>query len=98
MGIRPAKNLRKVRAYRTPFSDRIPWGLGSGLQKHTLGFHRPLNWYASVFRKNGLYITALEEPMPTEEFLRKERELEDDLDAKGFLEVPLHLVFEAVKQ
>src|SRR5713101_584599 len=92
------KIYRKVRAYRTPFSDKIPWALSSGLQKHTLGFHRPLNWYASIFNKNGLYITALEEPMPTEEFLRKEREYEDDLDAKGFLEVPLHLVFEAVKQ
>jgi hypothetical protein len=33
----------------------------------------------------------LEEPEPTMEFMEKEE------DALGFVEVPLHLVFEAVK-
>jgi len=42
-------------------------------------------------------ITALEEPEPSQEFLAKEAEKNGDLDSKGFLEVPLHLVIEARK-
>ncbi len=56
-----------------------------------------MSWYARTFHTNGLAITALEEPTPTEEFLVEERERDGDIDAAGFLEVPLHLVFEAVK-
>ena len=43
------------------------------------------------FARNGMAIVALDEPMPTGEFLENEE------DAKGFLEVPLHLVIEAVR-
>jgi len=91
------KVYRRVRAYRAPFSENIPWRLEKNERKLTRAFHRPLHWYARVIRSNGLAITAMEEPEPTEEFLEKEREKEGDLDSAGFLEVPLHLVFEAIK-
>lgn len=82
----PPKFYRKIRAYRKPFSENIRWKVG-----FTQSFHRPLNWYARILSSNGLTINALEEPEPTEEFLEKEE------DSLGFIEVPLHLVFEAVK-
>ena len=87
----PRKVYRKIRAYRKTFSEDIPWKVGNNERKYTKSFHRPLNWYARILSNNGLAITALEEPEPTEEFLEKEE------DASGFLEVPLHLVFEAIK-
>ncbi|MHB1868145.1 MAG: class I SAM-dependent methyltransferase [Nitrososphaerales archaeon] len=86
-----SKVYRRIRVYRKPFSENIPWRLGSNERKYTRSFHRPLNWYARVLRDNGLAIMALEEPEPTEEFLSK------DEDSLGFLEVPLHLVIEAIK-
>ncbi|MDA4113975.1 MAG: class I SAM-dependent methyltransferase [Thaumarchaeota archaeon] len=82
---------RRMRAYRTPFAEEIPWRMQSGEKRYTRSFHRPLSWYARVFHASGLAITALEEPEPTEEFLEKES------DGAGFLEVPLHLVLEATK-
>ena len=33
---------RKVRGYREPFSEEVPWNLGGGKRKYTRGFHRPL--------------------------------------------------------
>jgi ubiquinone/menaquinone biosynthesis C-methylase UbiE len=87
----PRKVYRRIRAYRKPFSEDIPWKVGINERKYTKSFHRPLNWYARVLSSNGLTITALEEPEPTEEFLEKEE------DGLGFIEVPLHLVFEAIK-
>jgi hypothetical protein len=50
-----------------------------------------LNWYAKLFKTCGLAITSLEEPEPTPEFLEKEN------DGRFFLEVPLHIVLEALK-
>ena len=82
---------RRIRAYREPFAEQIPWRMQSGEKRYTRSFHRPLSWYARVFHASGLAITALEEPEPTEEFLEKES------DGAGFLEVPLHLVLEATK-
>jgi ubiquinone/menaquinone biosynthesis C-methylase UbiE len=82
---------RRMRAYRIPFAEEIPWRTQSGEKRYTRSFHRPLSWYARVLRASGLAITALEEPEPTEEFLEKER------DGAGFLEVPLHLVLEAIR-
>ena len=64
---------------------------------YTRSFHRPLSWYARVFRKHKLAITRLEEPMPKKEFVEQESMKEGDLDGLGSLEVPLHLVIEAVK-
>ena len=87
----PYKVYRRIRAYRRPFSEKTPWKVTDDEFKYTQSFHRPLNWYARMLSSNGLLITALEEPEPTEEFLEKEE------DSPGFLEVPLHLVIEATK-
>ena len=87
----PPKVYRKVRGYREPFGQVVPWTLSKDKVMWTTGFHRPLNWYARAFKSSGMAITALEEPEPTKEFM----ELESD--APGFLEVPLHLVIEAMK-
>ena len=86
--------FRKIRSYRVPFSEEIPWRVGEKERKYTRSFHRPLNWYARVLRSNGLSIVGLEEPEPTKELLDKE----DPIAAVGFLEVPLHLVIEAIKK
>ena len=88
---------RKVRGYRLPSSGAVPWRLKSGEKTFTVGFHRPLSWYARVLWSNGLPITALEEPEPTDEFHRRESEQEGDLDSPGLREVPLQLVIEARK-
>jgi SAM-dependent methyltransferase len=93
----PPTISRRVRGYRKPFSEEVPWNLGDGSREYTTGYHRPLNWYARTLSANGLAITALEEPEPSREFIEKEQEKPGDLDGLGFLEVPLHLVFEAVK-
>ena len=94
---RPVVVYRKVRGYRRPFSERVPWNLGNDRRRYTRGFHRPLNWYARALRSHGLAITALEEPEPTKEFIEEEQKNPGDLDGVGFQEVPLHLVIEAVK-
>ncbi len=82
---------RRIRAYRKPFSEDIPWGVSPTEKKWTVSYHRPLNWYATALRSAGLQITALEEPGPTQEFLEKDNE------GAWFLEVPLHLAFSAVR-
>jgi len=94
---RPPLIFRKVRGYRSQFSKRIPWNTGGGSKGYTVGYHRPLSWYARVLHSKGLAITALEEPEPSQEFIEKEQELQGDLDGAGSQEVPLHLVIEAVK-
>jgi len=93
----PPKIHRRVRAYRQLFAERVLWRVDETARKYTLEFHRPLNWYARAISSNGMAITALEEPEPSKEFLKKEAEKEGDLESKGLLEVPLHLVIEAKK-
>jgi len=89
-GMYGTTTYRRIRAYRKPFKERTPWK-SPGKNRYTMSFHRPLQWYAGVLHSSGLAITALEEPEPTEEFV------EEESDAPGFAEVPLHLVIEAVK-
>ncbi|MDG7008927.1 MAG: methyltransferase domain-containing protein [Nitrososphaerota archaeon] len=96
MGKQPLVH-RKVRGYRTPFAEWVPWNKEDGSKPLTASYHRPLNWYARAFSSRGLAITALEEPEPTREFIEKEQEQLGDLDGFGFQEVPLHLVIEAVR-
>jgi len=87
----PRRTYRRIRAYRRPFSENIPWKLENNERKSTKSYHRPLNWYGRILSSKGMAITALEEPEPTEEFMEKEE------DSLGFIEVPLLLVFEAIK-
>ncbi len=93
----PRTVYRKVRGYREPFHEKVRWNIGDGAVSHTIGYHRPLNWYARVLRSKGMAITALEEPQPTREFIETEQKQPGDLDGAGLQEVPLHLVIEAVK-
>ena len=94
---KPAVVYRKVRGYRRPFSEDVPWNLGDDKRGYTRSFHRPLNWYAGALHAHEMAITALEEPEPTKEFIEKEQEKQGDLDGAGLQEVPLHLVIEAIK-
>jgi SAM-dependent methyltransferase len=94
---RPPVVFRKVTGYRRPFFGDVPWDLGKGQRMYTRSYHRPLNWYARTLCSQGLAITALEEPEPTREFVEEEQKKPGDLDGMGFLEIPLHLVIEAVK-
>ncbi|MDG6986125.1 MAG: methyltransferase domain-containing protein [Nitrososphaerota archaeon] len=96
MGNKPVVH-RKVRGYRTPFAERVPWDKEDGSKPLTMCYHRPLNWYARALSSNGLAITALEEPGPTPEFTKNVQEKPGDMDGAGFQEVPLHLVIEAVR-
>jgi ubiquinone/menaquinone biosynthesis C-methylase UbiE len=82
---------RKITAYRKLAFEEYPWRISEKERGWTRGYHRPLNWYGKIMKKAGLAITALEEPEPTAEFLQNEQE------GTWFLEVPLHLVFEALK-
>jgi ubiquinone/menaquinone biosynthesis C-methylase UbiE len=94
---KPPVVYRKITGYRRRFSEEIPWSLGARRKMYTRSFHRPLGWYARILRANGMAITALEEPEPTREFIEEEQKKPGDLDGAGFLEVPLHLVIEAVR-
>jgi ubiquinone/menaquinone biosynthesis C-methylase UbiE len=90
-GVGNTRIYRKITKYRRPFSENIPWKISDDETRFTAGFHRPLSWYARVFKSHGLAITLLEEPEPEKEFL------ENETDSTGFIEVPLHLIIEAVK-
>ncbi len=81
---------RKIARYRTPFADEMPWGIEDRIAT-TVGYHRPLSWYARVLQEAGLLIHSLEEPAPTPEFL------EGSPQGPYVVEIPLHLVIEAVK-
>jgi SAM-dependent methyltransferase len=93
----PTLVYRKVKGYRKQFMGKIPWSLGEDRWMFTRSFHRPLNWYARTLYSNCLAIIALEEPEPNREFVKEEQKKPGDLDGAGFLEVPLHLVIEAIK-
>jgi len=94
---KPPVIYRKVTGYRKPFSELVPWAKSDGSRARTEGYHRPLSWYARLLHSNGLAVIALEEPEPSTEFIEREQEQQGDLDGGGFLQVPLHLVIEAVK-
>jgi len=90
-GLESTRIYRRIREYRKPFSEKVPWKISDGERKFTVGFHRPLSWYARVLKSHGLAITLLEEPEPEKEFF------ENEDDSSCFIEVPLHLVIEAIK-
>lgn len=87
---RSATVWRKIARYRHPFEDAMPWGIEERVAK-TRGYHRPLSWYARALRDAGLLIRSLEEPEPTEEAVAGSPQ------GPYILEIPLHLVIEAVK-
>jgi SAM-dependent methyltransferase len=87
---RTTKVWRKIERYRHPFADEMPWGIEDKIVT-TTGYHRPLSWYARALRDAGFLIRSLEEPEPTQEFI--------DGSPQGpfVLEIPLHLIIEALK-
>lgn len=82
---------RKITAYKQLSFEDYPWKVSENERRWTRGYHRPLSWYSRILTQFGLAITALEEPEPTAEFLEKEEQ------GPWFLQVPLHLVIEALK-
>jgi len=93
----PQVVYRKVRGYREPFFEEVPWNLGRNQTTYTKSYHRPLSWYARTLSSHHLAITSLEEPEPTTEYYEEKRRNPGGLDSAGLPEVPLHLVIEAVK-
>ncbi len=87
---RSMKVWRKIARYREPFADDMPWGIEDRVAT-TVGYHRPLSWYAHELRDAGFLIRSLEEPEPEQECLEKSPQ------GPFILEIPLHLVIEAVK-
>ena len=81
---------RRITRYRHPFSEETPWGIEDRAVT-TLAYHRPLSWYARAFAEAGLLLRGLEEPEPTREFV------EGSPQGPFVVEIPLHLVLEAVK-
>ena len=88
---RTTKVWRKIEKYREPFADEIPWEIAPGQIVTTTGYHRPLSWYARAVRGAGLLIRSLEEAWPTQEFV------EGSPQGPYVAEIPLHLIFEAIK-
>ncbi len=82
---------RKVSRYREPFEGTFFWRVGPGEMWRTRWYHRPLSWYVRALSAAGLAVTALEEPAPTEEFLER------DTEGEWIKQIPLHVVFGAVK-
>ncbi|MGQ0796385.1 MAG: class I SAM-dependent methyltransferase [Methanobacteriota archaeon] len=88
---RNSKAWRKIERYREPFADEIPWEVAPGKIVTTTGYHRPLSWYARAFREAGFLIRSLEEPAPTEEFVKTSPQ------GLYIAEIPLHLIIEGVR-
>lgn len=88
---RRTKTWRKIERYRQPFVDEIPWEIAPGQLVTTVGYHRPLSWYARTLHEAGFVIRSFEEPEPTKEFI------EGSPQGPFIAEIPLHLVIEALK-
>jgi 2-polyprenyl-3-methyl-5-hydroxy-6-metoxy-1,4-benzoquinol methylase len=79
---------RKVSHYREIAPYTINWNTQ---QWQTMTYHRPLSWYMQALRTAGFALTALEEPVPQEEFLAGSPQ------GEWIAQIPLHIVFEARK-
>ena len=84
--------FRKVHGYRHERRIRTPWPVGSGRVVRTDSYHRTLTTYSRYLWEAGLVITRLEEPSPRAEMLSK------SVQGPYLLEIPLHLVVEAVRR
>ncbi len=87
---RSVRVSRRIARYRQPFSEPTPWGIEERAVM-TQNYHRPLQWYARAVRDAGMLIRSLEEPEPTKECI------EESPQGPFIVEIPLHLVIEAVK-
>ncbi len=78
--------FRKVTGYRSVHSDRYRWKLGDSTVASTVGYHRPLGWYAKALREGGWVIESLAEPEPTPDYVGI-RVMKEWLE-----QIPLHLI------
>jgi SAM-dependent methyltransferase len=83
--------FRKVAGYRAEHTVRVPWKISEKEMGHTLAYHRPLPVYVRYLREAGLAVVRMEEPRPLPEAIRKSPQ------GPYMLEIPLHLVIEAVR-
>jgi SAM-dependent methyltransferase len=84
--------FRKVAGYRQEHTVRIPWRVSESEIAYTLSYHRPLSTYFRYLRAAGLVVAGVEEPLPRPEAVRKSHQ------GAYMLEIPLHLVVDAVRQ
>ena len=83
---------RRIGQYREPFETTVPWLVPDRSEFATRAYHRPLSWYVRELAKAGFAITAMEEPDGSEEFRSGSPQ------GHGIRQVPLHLVFAAVRR
>lgn len=76
--------------YRTIFEDTVEWRIAATERWRTKWYHRPLSWYFHTLRDSGFVVSALEEPEPTDEFLKQSNQ-------PWIKMIPLHCVIEAHK-
>jgi ubiquinone/menaquinone biosynthesis C-methylase UbiE len=91
-GRRGSKVFRKVTGYREIHSDRYDWALERGGTATTVGYHRPLEWYARVLRAAGFLLVDLHEPSPQAGFVSRR------IQKAWIEEIPMHLVVEALRR
>jgi ubiquinone/menaquinone biosynthesis C-methylase UbiE len=82
---------RKMSRYREIASAELPWFRVQDQVVYTRIYHRPLSWYFRTLQAASLFVAALEEPEPTEEFLAH------DQQSAWIAEIPLHCVIAAWK-
>jgi SAM-dependent methyltransferase len=82
--------FRKVTGYRKEHELEVPWRVSATKVRYTRSYHRPLPTYFRYLRDAGLAVTLMEEPLPGPEALRSSPQ------ADLMLEIPLHLIVEAV--
>ncbi len=81
---------RKLNNYREERTARAPWNLSDTERAYTLTYHRTLSTWVRYLREAGLAVVRMEEPSPLPEAVAKSPQ------GKFMLEIPLHLVVEAV--
>ena len=83
---------RKVTDYLRPHAEEFDWPLDGGRVARTIGYHRPLSWYARALRSAGFVLLDVHEPTPGPGFASRR------MDRGWFFEVPLHLVVAARRE
>ena len=81
---------RKISNYRDERSVEVPWKISEQEMGYTTTYHRTLATWVRYLREAGLAVVRLEEPSPLPEVVRGSPQ------GRFMLEVPLHLVVEAV--
>ena len=85
---------RRMDAYLSEFQTEIDMNPGQKKSEKTVSFHRSLQWYFKMLRKNGFAVTKLEEWISHREPTRGPRFAAEDKARKEF---PLFLFLEGKK-